>query len=122
MAEPDNPLLSVKEVELDQTPFSGLLTTRQSAETPDPGDRDRYSRRKPCIKDPKRLNDRVEPTWTSWVIAINNKLEQDIFQFDTEKAKIAYIFSYTEGQASSLLTPWIRRGCAQPFRSANKVF
>ena len=79
VAEPDDPLLSVEEVELDQTPFSGLPTTRRSAETPDPGDGDRYSRRKPYIKDPKRLNDRVEPTWTSWVIAIDNKLEQDTF-------------------------------------------
>jgi hypothetical protein len=98
----DHPLESVEDIGQErETP---LITTRlgpnvqprRSADT-DHTDLGRY--RKPRISDPKKLDDGTEPTCTSWLIGVNNKLEQDSFQFDTEKARIAYVFGCTEGHS-----------------------
>jgi hypothetical protein len=56
------------------------------------------------------------------LIGVNNKLEQDSFLFDTEKARIAYVFGCTEGQANTLLTPRMKRGCTSPFTSVEEMF
>ncbi len=127
--EPDHPLDSVEDIGQDrETPFTisrpGNASrlgpnARRSAET-DFTDPDRY--RKPRIRNPKALDDGTDPTWNSWLISTTNKLEQDSFQFDTEKSRIAYVFGSTEGLANKLLTPRMKRGCAMPFTSVEDMF
>jgi hypothetical protein len=130
--EPDDLLESVEDTGLGEGPHFNLphpemrrsstnfpAVLRRSAESEYP---DLAHYRKPRITDAKQLDDGKEPTWTSWSIHIENKLEQDSFQFDTEKSKIAYVYGCTKGQANELLTPRMKRGCASPFTSVDEMF
>ena len=130
--EPDDLLESVEDTGLGEGPHFNLphpemrrsstnfpAVLRRSAESEYP---DLAHYRKPRITDAKQLDDGKEPTWTSWSIHMENKLEQDSFQFDTEKSKIAYVYGCTKGQANELLTPRMKRGCASPFTLVDEMF
>ena len=124
--EPDQPYESVEDVghgpevtRPDVRRLDPRITPQRSAES-DITDLGRH--RKPRIQDPKKLSDGTDPTWISWQIGTINKLEQDSFQFDTEKSKIAYVFGSTEGLANKLLTPRMKPNCATPFTSVEEMF
>ena len=106
--------------EPDVSRLDPRFTPRRSAETDVTDMEQRY--RKPRIRDPKKLDDGADPTWTSWLIGTTNKLEQDSFQFETEKSRIAYVFGSTEGLANELLTPRMKRGYVMPFTSIEDMF
>jgi hypothetical protein len=127
--EPDHPLESVEDIgsrresrfipSYPQPSANFRPILRRSAESDYP-ERERY--RKPRITDPKQLDDGTEPTWISWSITVENKLEQDSFQFETERSKIAYVYGCTKGQANALLTPRMKKGCVSPFTSIEEMF
>ena len=127
--EPDHPLESVEDIgsrreshfipSYPQPSANFRPVLRHSAESDYP-ELERY--RKPRITDPKQLDDGTEPTWISWSITVENKLEQDSFQFETERSKIAYVYGCTKGQANALLTPRMKKGCVSPFTSIEEMF
>jgi hypothetical protein len=52
-----------------------------------------------ALPDPEQLSDGTDLTWTSWKLDILSKLEVNADHFRTEKARKAYIFNRTTGDA-----------------------
>jgi hypothetical protein len=57
------------------------------------------------MPDPPALSDGVSPTFDSWLIKMKHKLRNNADHFDDEQARVAYVFSRTEGSATEHLEP-----------------
>lgn len=69
------------------------------------------------LKDPDPLKDGVLPSFDNWRIQIEDKFLINAQMFDSEQAKMAYIFNRTADVAQQHLAPRYRRGL-DPFTSA----
>ena len=57
------------------------------------------------IADPPILADRKDPTFKSWKLQIQGKLQVNADHFPTDEAQMAYVFSQTGGDAQGHLQP-----------------
>ena len=53
----------------------------------------------PKVKDPPKLSDGVDPTFSAWSKLLHGKLLQNGDWYPTEQRKMAYVFGLTEGTA-----------------------
>ncbi|KAF4627010.1 hypothetical protein G7Y89_g11143 [Cudoniella acicularis] len=57
------------------------------------------------LPDPDKLSDGIDPTFEYWEVEIDSKLQVNADHFETEAARMAYIFSRTQGDARKHLFP-----------------
>jgi hypothetical protein len=83
------------------------LVQRQSEPTPSSTDSMPLTetRKSTKLPDPAPLSDGKDPTFESWKLAIRAKLEVNADHYRTERARKAYIFGRTEGDAQTHLQP-----------------
>jgi hypothetical protein len=62
-------------------------------------------KRSPKRPDPPLLSDGVDPTFTSWNILVQAKLQDNVDHFDTERSKLTYVYGRTTGKAQRHLEP-----------------
>jgi hypothetical protein len=72
------------------------------------------------LKDPEPLTDGSSPSFENWRIQIEDKFLINSRMFDTEIAKMAYIFNRTANIAQKHLAPRYRKG-PEPFATANEI-
>ena len=93
--------------QLEQTIAASQRSTPQSED----------SNRTVKLKDPDPLKDGVLPSFDNWRIQIEDKFLINAQMFDSEPAKMAYIFNRTADVAQKHLAPRYRKG-PDPFKSA----
>jgi hypothetical protein len=83
------------------------LAQRQSESTPSSTDSTPLTdtRKSTKLPDPPALSDGKDPTFESWELAIHAKLEVNEDHYRTERARKAYIFGRTVGDAQMHLQP-----------------
>jgi len=72
------------------------------------------------LKDPDALTDGASPSFENWRIQIEDKFLINSRMFDSEQAKMAYIFNRTADIAQKHLAPRYRKG-PEPFLSATEM-
>jgi len=72
------------------------------------------------LADPNPLTDGVSPTYENWRIQIEDKFIVNKQMFDSEQAKMAYIFNRTGGIAQEHLAPRYRKG-PEPFTTSTEM-
>ena len=85
------------------------------------GRRNPSQRRSPKHDDPEKLDDGVSPTYASWCILLEGKLEANADWWPTEQGRINYVFSRTTGKAQSHLEPRMSRTSATRWRSVEEI-
>lgn len=73
------------------------------------------------IPDPATLIDGRSPTFESWKIQVQDKLEINADHFLSERARKAYVFACTGGDAQSHLQPRYSDDSAEPFALAKDM-
>jgi hypothetical protein len=66
-------------------------------------EKERWSPKQP---DPPLLSDGKDPTYTSWSILVQAKLQDNDDHFPSENSKLTYVYSCTTGAAQAHLEPW----------------
>lgn len=72
------------------------------------------------LKDPEPLTDGASPSFENWRIQIEDKFLINYQMFDSEQAKMAYLFNRTADIAQKHLAPRYRKG-PEPFSSATEM-
>jgi hypothetical protein len=72
------------------------------------------------LKDPEPLTDGSSPSFENWRIQIEDKFLINSRMFDSEQAKMAYIFNRTADIAQKHLAPRYRKGL-EPFTTATEM-
>jgi hypothetical protein len=72
------------------------------------------------LKDPEPLTDGSSPSFENWRIQIEDKFLINSRMFDSEQAKMAYIFNRTADIAQKHLAPRYRKG-PEPFATATEM-
>jgi Zinc knuckle len=72
------------------------------------------------LKDPEPLTDGASPSFENWRIQIEDKFLVNSRMFDSEQAKMAYIFNRTADIAQKHLAPRYKKG-PEPFTSAAEM-
>lgn len=104
----------------DQSPDTLRLATvlealsQRLTGTPDAVERTQRSAK---IADPPLLTDGADPTFENWKLQLQDKLEVNADHFENPKAKMAYVFSRTGGDAQTHLRPRYAEDAANPFAS-----
>jgi len=98
--------------QLDQTIAASLRST------PSPSNDARSFTVK--LKDPEPLTDGASPSFENWRIQIEDKFLINSHMFDSEQAKMAYIFNRTADIAQKHLAPRYRKG-PEPFMTATEM-
>ena len=78
-------------------------------------------RRSPKHEDPDKLDDGVTPTYASWCILLEGKLEANADWWPTERARINYVFGRTTGKAQSHLGPRMSRTSSTRWSSVTEI-
>lgn len=78
----------------------------------------KYSKKLP---DPQALTNGVDPTYESWRIQIEGKLEENADHFRTENGKMLYVFHCTKGDAQVHLLPRLRADSPIRFTSTSEM-
>ena len=73
------------------------------------------------IPDPTKLSNESLPKFKHWEITIHTKLHVNHDHFETEEAKIFYIYDHTEGDAQEYLYSHCKPDALQPFETASEV-
>ena len=73
------------------------------------------------IPDPTKLSNRSLLKFKHWEITIHTKLRVNHDHFETEEAKIFYIYDHTEGDAQEHLYSHCKPDALQPFKTASEV-
>jgi hypothetical protein len=81
----------------------------------------RSTRRSPKHEDPDKLDDGVSPTYASWCILLEGKLEANADWWATEQLRINYVFSCTKGKAQEHLEPRMSRRSANRWTSVDQI-
>jgi len=84
-------------------------------------DETRSTRRSPKHEDPEKLDDGVSPTYASWCILLEGKLEANADWWATEQLRINYVFSCTKGKAQEHLEPRMNRRSVNRWTSVNEI-
>ena len=109
----------------DQSPDASQLITVLEAITRRLTDGPQGSQERPYrsakIADPPLLTDGVEPTFANWKLQIQDKLEVNTDHFPTTRAKMAYVFGRTGGDAQTHLRPRYAEESVNPFPSEEEM-
>ena len=73
------------------------------------------------IPDPDTLTNGENPTFESWKLRVQDKLEVNADQFPTTRSRMAYVFSCTGGDAQEHLRPRYIEGAANCFLSEEEM-
>ena len=109
-----------------------LLETRDTpASQDDPSDRlatvlealaqRTASSRSAKVADPPLLTDGADPTFDNWKLQLQDKLEVNADHFPTTRAKMAYVFGRTGGDAQTHLRPQYAQDLVEPFLSKEEI-
>lgn len=79
------------------------------------------AKRSQKLPDPSLFDNGKEPTWDDWINKIRYKLEVNHDHFDNERAKIGYILSRLQGQASSHTYARSPQSSADPYTTVDEV-
>jgi hypothetical protein len=98
-------------------PFrSRQVRPRRTYETPIVADK-----RSPKHEDPDKLDDGESPTYSSWCLLLEGKLEANADWWSTEQARINYVFSRTTGKAQAHLEPRMSRTSANRWNTVDEI-
>jgi hypothetical protein len=87
----------------DPSPLPSVLPTiERTSETPTALTKSARSARLP---DPDKLSDGVEPSFEYWEVEIHSKFQVNADHYETEAARMAYVFARTQGDARKHLFP-----------------
>jgi hypothetical protein len=64
-----------------------------------------HSSKSTKLPDPDQLDDGQNPSFKSWLAEIRSKFNVNHNHYNTESARMAYIFSHTTGMAKEYLQP-----------------
>jgi hypothetical protein len=78
-------------------------------------------RRSPKQPDPPLLSDGKDPTYTSWSILVQAKLQDNDDHFPSENSKLTYVYGRTTGAAQAHLEPRFEYGAPNPFHTVDEV-
>jgi hypothetical protein len=78
-------------------------------------------RRSPKQPDPPLLSDGKDPTYTSWSILVQAKLQDNDDHFPSENSKLTYVYGRTTGAAQAHLEPRFEYGAPNPFLTVDEV-
>ena len=67
------------------------------------------------VADPPLLTDGTDPTFDNWKLQLRDKLEVNADHFPTPRAKMAYVFGRTGGDAQTHLRPQYTKDFTNPF-------
>jgi hypothetical protein len=73
------------------------------------------------LTDPLLLTDGVEPTFENWKLQLQDKLEINADHFLTPRARMAYVFSRTGGDAQTHLRPRYSTDAMDPFTDEQEL-
>ena len=73
------------------------------------------------IPDPQKLSDGLNPKFKHWEVAMFGKLRVNSDHFESEEAKIFYVYDRTEGDAQEHLYPRCKEDAAHPFLTAKEM-
>jgi hypothetical protein len=79
------------------------------------------SSRSAKVADPPLLTDGTDPTFDNWKLQLQDKLEVNADHFPTARAKMAYVFGRTGGDAQTHLRPRYAQDSADPFLSEEEM-
>jgi len=79
------------------------------------------SSRSAKVADPPLLTDGTDPTFDNWKLQLQDKLEVNADHFPTTRAKMAYVFGRTGGDAQTHLRPRYAQDSADPFLSGDEM-
>jgi hypothetical protein len=79
------------------------------------------SSRSAKVADPPLLTDGADPTFDNWKLQLQDKLEVNADHFPTIRAKMAYVFGRTGGDAQTHLRPRYAQDSAEPFLSEEEM-
>ena len=79
------------------------------------------TRRSPKQPDPPYLSDGKEPTYTSWSILVQAKLQDNDDHFPSENSKLTYVYGRTTGAAQGYLEPRFEYGAPNPYTTVDEV-
>jgi hypothetical protein len=77
--------------------------------------------RSPKQPDPPLLSDGKDPTYTSWSILVQAKLQDNDDHFPSENSKLTYVYGRTTGAAQAHLEPRFEYGAPNPFLAVDEV-
>lgn len=80
-----------------------------------------FSRLSPKVSDPPTLDDGTEPSYESWTVLLNAKLQKNVDHFVDEEAMVLYIFGKTTGFAQSHLAPHLLADSIDPFTTVQQA-
>jgi hypothetical protein len=81
----------------------------------------RQGKRSPKHADPEKLDDGISPTYASWCILLEGKLEANADWWPTEKGRIDYVFSCTKGKAQGHIEPRMSRTSSNRWTSVEEI-
>jgi Zinc knuckle len=81
----------------------------------------RQERRSPKHADPEKLNDGTSPTYASWCILLEGKLEANADWWPTEQGRVNYVFSCTTGKAQGHIEPRMSRTSSNRWTSVEEI-
>ncbi len=74
------------------------------------------------LADPQRLSDGKSPTFEPWKMLMQAKLDTDHNHFPSERHKVLYVMSRTEGKALEILGPRISDDSPVSIRTVKEAF
>jgi hypothetical protein len=78
-------------------------------------------RRSPKHDDPDQLDDGTKPTYASWCILLEGKLEANADWWPTERGRVNYVFGRTTGKAQAHLEPRMSRTSPNRWTSVDEI-
>jgi hypothetical protein len=94
---------------------------RQTPGIPTREDTPAVGRRSHKMDDPEKLDDGISPTYASWCILLEGKLEANADWWTTERGRINYVFSRTTGKAQGHLEPRMSRTSPNRWTSVEEI-
>ncbi len=79
------------------------------------------SSRSAKVADPPLLTDGTDPTFDNWKLQLRDKLEVNEDHFPNNRARMAYVFGRTGGDAQTHLRPRYAEESADPFTSEEEM-
>lgn len=78
-------------------------------------------KRSPKHDDPDQLDDGTKPTYSSWCILLEGKLEANADWWPTERGRVNYVFGRTTGKAQAHLEPRMSRTSPNRWTSVDEI-
>jgi hypothetical protein len=81
----------------------------------------RQGKRSPKHADPEKLDDGISPTYASWCILLEGKLEANADWWPTEQGRINYVFSCMTGKAQGHIELRMSRTSSNRWKSVAEI-